>query len=36
PIEAALYRLLEVAIGGATAVAVSLFVFPERAHKPIN
>jgi uncharacterized membrane protein YccC len=36
PIEAALYRLLEVAIGGATAVAVSLFVFPERAHKTMN
>lgn len=32
PVEAALYRLLEVAIGGATAVVVSLLVFPERTH----
>jgi uncharacterized membrane protein YccC len=32
PIEAALYRLFEVAIGGASAVVVSLLVFPERAH----
>lgn len=32
PIQAALYRLLEVVIGGATAVVVSLLVFPERAH----
>jgi uncharacterized membrane protein YccC len=32
PIEAGLYRLLEVALGGAVAVMVSLFVFPQRAH----
>jgi uncharacterized membrane protein YccC len=32
PIESAMYRLLEVVLGGAIAVAVSLFVFPERAH----
>jgi uncharacterized membrane protein YccC len=32
PIESALYRLLEVAIGGAVAVVVSLLVFPARAH----
>ena len=32
PIESGLYRTLEVAIGGAVAVAVALWVFPERAH----
>jgi uncharacterized membrane protein YccC len=32
PFEAALYRVLEVAIGAATAVVISLFVFPDRAH----
>jgi uncharacterized membrane protein YccC len=32
PIEQAFYRTLEVAIGGAVAVAVALWVFPERAH----
>ena len=32
PIESALYRLLEVVIGGAVAVTVSLLVFPARAH----
>jgi uncharacterized membrane protein YccC len=32
PIESALYRLLEVVLGGAVAIAVSLLVFPERAH----
>ncbi|WP_198164449.1 FUSC family protein [Rhodoplanes sp. Z2-YC6860] len=32
PIESALYRLLEVVIGGAVAVVVSLLVFPARAH----
>jgi uncharacterized membrane protein YccC len=32
PIESALYRLMEVVIGGAVAVVVSLFVFPARAH----
>jgi len=32
PIESAFYRLLEVAIGGAVAMAVSVFVFPARAH----
>jgi len=32
PIESAFYRLLEVAIGGAVAVVVSLLVFPSRAH----
>jgi uncharacterized membrane protein YccC len=32
PIESAAYRLLEVAFGGGVAVAVSLLVFPERAH----
>jgi uncharacterized membrane protein YccC len=32
PIESALYRLLEVALGGAVAAAVSLVVFPDRGH----
>jgi hypothetical protein len=32
PVESALYRTSEVALGGAIAVAVSVFVFPERAH----
>jgi len=32
PIESALYRLLEVALGGAVALAVSFLVVPERAH----
>lgn len=32
PIESAFYRLVEVAIGGAIAMVVSLFVFPARAH----
>lgn len=32
PIESALYRLLEVVIGGAVAIVVSLVVFPARAH----
>ena len=31
-IQSALYRLLEVGLGGAVAVTVSLFVFPDRAH----
>lgn len=33
PIESAVTRLAEVALGGAIAVAVSLLVFPERAHR---
>ena len=33
PVQSALTRLLEVALGGAVAVAVSLLVFPERAHR---
>jgi hypothetical protein len=33
PIQSALTRLLEVALGGAVAVTVSLLVFPERAHR---
>jgi uncharacterized membrane protein YccC len=33
PIQSALTRLFEVALGGAIAVAVSLLVFPERAHR---
>lgn len=33
PIQSALTRLLEVALGGAIAVTVSLLVFPERAHR---
>ena len=32
PIESAFYRALEVAIGGAVAIAVSVLVFPSRAH----
>jgi uncharacterized membrane protein YccC len=32
PVESALYRLLEVALGGGVAVVVSLVVLPERAH----
>lgn len=32
PIESAFYRLLEVLLGGFTALAVSLLVFPARAH----
>jgi uncharacterized membrane protein YccC len=32
PVTAALYRLLEVAIGGVSAIVVSLLVFPDRAH----
>jgi Fusaric acid resistance protein-like len=33
PIESALYRVAEVAIGGGIAVTVSLLVLPERAHR---
>lgn len=33
PLESAFYRLLEVAIGGGIALAVSLLVLPERAQK---
>jgi uncharacterized membrane protein YccC len=33
PIVSGLYRLLEVVVGCAVAVAVSLLVFPERAHR---
>jgi uncharacterized membrane protein YccC len=32
PIESAFYRLLEVLLGGGAALAVSLFIFPARAH----
>jgi uncharacterized membrane protein YccC len=32
PIESAMYRLLEVVLGGAIALTVSLLIFPERAH----
>jgi len=32
PIESALYRVLEVAVGGLTALVVSLLVVPARAH----
>jgi uncharacterized membrane protein YccC len=32
PIHSALYRVLEVGVGGLTALAVSLLVFPARAH----
>ena len=33
PIESAVTRVFEVALGGAVAVTVSLLVFPERAHR---
>jgi uncharacterized membrane protein YccC len=33
PIESALYRVAEVALGGVIAITVSLTVFPERAHR---
>ena len=33
PIESALYRVAEVALGGVIAVTVSLLVLPERAHR---
>jgi len=33
PIQSALTRLAEVTLGGAVAVAVSLLVFPQRAHR---
>jgi Aluminium activated malate transporter len=32
PIESAVYRVFEVALGGMIALAVSVFVFPARAH----
>ncbi len=32
PIESAVYRVLEVLLGGASAIAVSLLILPERAH----
>jgi uncharacterized membrane protein YccC len=32
PVELGLYRLLEVLLGGAVALAVSLWLFPQRAH----
>jgi uncharacterized membrane protein YccC len=32
PIESALYRVVEVALGGITALAISLLVLPARAH----
>ena len=32
PLESAIYRVLEVTVGGVTALAVSLLVFPARAH----
>jgi uncharacterized membrane protein YccC len=32
PVESAVYRVIEVAVGGLAAVAVSLFVAPARAH----
>jgi len=32
PVQSALYRLLEVTLGGGVAVLVSLLVLPERAH----
>ncbi|HME84606.1 MAG TPA: FUSC family protein [Roseiarcus sp.] len=33
PIDSAVVRVLEVALGGAVAMAVSVLVFPERAHR---
>jgi uncharacterized membrane protein YccC len=33
PVMSAVVRVLEVALGGAVAAAVSMLVFPERAHK---
>lgn len=33
PLQSAITRLAEVALGGAVAVAVSLWIFPQRAHK---
>jgi uncharacterized membrane protein YccC len=32
PVDSALYRVLEVALGGVTGLAVSLLAFPTRAH----
>jgi uncharacterized membrane protein YccC len=32
PLESAFYRVIEVALGGMVAIAVSFLVFPERAH----
>jgi uncharacterized membrane protein YccC len=32
PLESAYYRVIEVALGGTVAIAVSYLVFPERAH----
>jgi uncharacterized membrane protein YccC len=32
PVESAYYRVIEVALGGVIAIAVSFLVFPERAH----
>ena len=32
PLESAVYRVIEVALGGMMAIAVSFLVFPERAH----
>jgi uncharacterized membrane protein YccC len=32
PLESAYYRVIEVALGGMIAIAVSFLVFPERAH----
>jgi uncharacterized membrane protein YccC len=32
PLESAYYRVIEVALGGVIAIAVSFLVFPERAH----
>jgi uncharacterized membrane protein YccC len=34
PVMSAVVRVLKVALGGAVAAAVSMVVFPERAHKP--
>jgi uncharacterized membrane protein YccC len=36
PIESAVTRLLELALGGAVAVIVSFLVFPERAHRLVR